>query len=86
MEVEPSAQITREEGLAVTIAVGFTVMVNVLGVPVQETFPLVNVGVTVIVAVMAWLVELVAVKLGIPVASPLLEAANPIAVLSLVQE
>ena len=85
MEVEPSAQITREEGLAVTIAVGLTVIVKVLGGPVQAMLPLVKVGVTVIVAVMAWLVELVAVKLGIPVGFPVLEAANPIAVLSLVQ-
>ena len=60
-------------------------MVNVLGVPAQAAAPLVKVGITVIVAVMAWLVVLVAVKLGIPVASPLLEAANPIAVLLLVQ-
>ena len=61
-------------------------MVNVLGVPTQETLPLVNVGVTVIVAVIAWLVVLEAVKLGIPVGFPVLEAANPISALLLVQE
>jgi hypothetical protein len=61
-------------------------MVNVLAGPAQETDPLVNVGVTVIVAVIAWFEELVAVKLGIPVGFPVLEAANPISVLLLVQE
>ena len=61
-------------------------MVNVLAGPVQEINPLVNVGVTVIVAVIAWLVVLVAVKLGIPVGFPVLEAANPISALLLVQE
>ena len=60
-------------------------MVNVLGGPGQAAAPLVKVGMTVIVAVMAWLVVLVAVKLGIPVAFPLLVAGSPIAVLSLVQ-
>ena len=53
MEVDPPAQMTREEGLAVTTAVGFTVIVNVLGGPVQKTEPFKKVGVTVIVAVMA---------------------------------
>ena len=36
-----------------TTGLGFTVIVNVFGLPVQETEPLVNVGVTVIVAVIA---------------------------------
>ncbi len=86
MEVDPSAQMTREEGLAVTIAVGLTVIVNVLGFPVQETDPLVKVGVTVIVAVIAWFVLLGAtVKLGIPEEFPLLEAASPIEGVSFVQ-
>ena len=86
MEVEPSAQITCSVGFATTCGVGFTVMVNVLAGPVQEINPLVNVGITVIVAVIAWLEVLVAVKLGIPVGFPVLEAANPISVLLLVQE
>ncbi len=60
-------------------------MVNVLGGPGQAAAPLVKVGMTVIVAVMAWLVLLVAVKLGIPVAFPLLDAGSPIAGLLLVQ-
>ena len=65
--------------------VGLTVIVNVLVGPVQETEPLVNVGLTVIVAVIVWLVLLVAVKLGIPATFPLLAAGSPIAGLSLVQ-
>jgi hypothetical protein len=72
--------------MSLTCPLGFTVMVNVLAGPVQEINPLVNVGITVIVAVIAWLEVLVAVKLGIPVGFPVLEAANPISVLLLVQE
>jgi hypothetical protein len=53
MEVDSSAQMTREEGVAETIAVGLTVIVNVLGFPVQATDPLVKVGVTVMVAIIA---------------------------------
>ena len=68
--------------MAFTIAVGFTVMVNVLGVPTQLTVPLVNVGVTVIVAVIGAVVVFVAVKLG-NVAVPL--AASPILVVLFVQ-
>ncbi len=61
-------------------------MVNVLGFPVQETDPLVKVGVTVIVAVIAWFVLFDAtVKLGIPEEFPLLEAASPIEGVSFVQ-
>ena len=63
-----------------------TLIVNVFGFPVQETDPLVNVGVTIIVAVITWLVLFVAtVKLGIPDTFPVLVAAKPIAVLSFVQ-
>ena len=47
---------------ALTTAVGLTVMVNVLDVPTQLTPLLVNVGVTVIVAVTGALVALVAIK------------------------
>ena len=51
--------------IAFTVAVGFTVMVKVVGVPTQLTAPLVNVGVTVIVATTGAVVALVAIKLGI---------------------
>ena len=61
-----------------TVAVGLTVIVNVVGVPVH---PL-AVGVTVIVAVIGDVVAFVAVKEGI-LPEPL--AARPIAVLLLVQ-
>ena len=57
-----------------TTAVGFTVIVKVVGVPTQLT-PLVYVGVTVIVAVTGALPALVAVKLGI---LPVPLAARPI--------
>ena len=50
---------------AFTVAVGFTVMVNVIGVPTQLTAPLVKVGVTVIVATIGVVVALVAIKVGI---------------------
>ena len=66
----------------VTDGVGFTVMVNVFGVPVQVTPPLLYTGVTVIVAVCKILVVLVAVKLAI---LPVPVAANPTVVLVLVQ-
>ena len=56
-------------------------MVNVRGVPVQVTPPLVKLGVTVIVAIIGVVPVLVGVKDRLPV--PL--AANPIAVLLLVQ-
>ena len=58
-----------------TVAVGFTVMVNVLDVPTHLTPALVNVGVTVMVAVTGALVALVAIKDAI-LPAPL--AANPI--------
>ena len=62
-------------GTAFTVAVGYTVMVNVLAVPAQLTPPFVNVGVTVMVAVTAALVALVAVNEAI-FPAPL--AAKPI--------
>ena len=54
--------------------IGFTVIVNVLDVPVQVKPALVNVGVTVIVAVTGVLPVLTAVKLAI---FPVPLAANP---------
>jgi hypothetical protein len=57
-----------------TVGVGFTVMVKVLGVPGQEVPPLVITGVTVMVAVIGAIVKLLAVNEMFPV--PL--AANPI--------
>ena len=62
----------------VTVAVGFTVIVNVLGVPLQ---PLAD-GVTVIVATSGAFVALVATKLPI---LPVPLAARPIAGVLLVQ-
>ncbi len=63
---------------AFTVAVGFTVIVKVIGVPVQ----LVEAGVAVIVAVIGAVPVLVAVKPGI---LPVPLAGNPIAGLELVQ-
>ena len=62
------------------MGVGYTVIVNVVGVPWH---PL-AVGVTVIVAVMGEFVELVVVKEGTD-EGPVPLAASPIAVLSFVQ-
>ena len=45
-----------------TVAVGLTVIVNVVGGPVHETFPLVNVGITVMVLEIAAFVLFVGVK------------------------
>ena len=67
---------------AFTVGVGFTVIVNVVGVPVQVTPLLVYVGVTVIVATTGALVGLVAVKDAI---LPVPDAARPMLVLLLVQ-
>lgn len=64
--------------IAFTAGVGFTVMVKLTGAPPQP----VDVGVTVMVAVIGALVLLVAVKAGI---LPVPAAANPMAVLLLVQ-
>jgi hypothetical protein len=47
-----------------TVAVGLTVIVNVIGVPTQLMAPLVKVGVTVIVATIGAVVALVAIKVG----------------------
>ena len=58
-----------------TVGVGLTVIVNVIGVPVHVTPPLVYEGVTVIVAVTGVVPVLVAVKLEI-LPEPL--AARPI--------
>ena len=57
---------------AFTVAIGFTVMVNVIGKPAQ---PLGDVGVTVIVAVIAFVILLAVTKDGI---LPVPLAANPI--------
>ena len=67
---------------AVTVALGFTVMVKVDGAPAQLTPPLVYVGDTVMVAVTGAVVAFAAVKLGrLPV--PL--AAKPMEVVLFVQ-
>jgi hypothetical protein len=50
---------------AFTVAVGLTVMVNVIAVPTQLTALFVNVGVTVIVATTGDVVAFVAVNEGI---------------------
>ena len=67
---------------AFTVAVGFTVMLNVVAVPTQLTPPLVKVGVTVIVATTGVVVTLVATNVGM---LPVPLAAKPIAVLLFVQ-
>ena len=67
---------------ALMVAVGFTVMVKVIGVPLQVTPPLVKAGVTVMVAVTGAVVALVAVK---PAILPEPFAANPMDVVLLVQ-
>ena len=56
------------------IGAGLTVIVNVIGVPTQLTPPLVNVGVTMMVATTGALVVLMAVNVGI---SPVPLAAKP---------
>jgi len=67
---------------ALTVAVGFTVMVKVIGGVVQVTPPNVMDAVTVIVPLIGPLVPLVAVKDG---RLPVPDAPRPIAVLVLVQ-
>ncbi len=64
-----------------TVGIGFTVIVNVIGVPGQ-VIVLVKLGVTVIVAVCGTLVALMAVKLAI---LPTPDAARPMLVLLFVQ-
>ena len=73
---------TRSSGTGLTVGVGLTVMVNVLGVPVHVTPALVKRGVTVMVAVMGVLPVLVAGKAAM---FPVPLAASPIAGLLLVQ-
>jgi hypothetical protein len=74
-------------GVAVTVGVGFTVIVKLNGVPLQETPPTVFCGVTVMVATTGAFPVLMAVNDGNKkrgdVAVPL--AASPIDVLLLVQ-
>ncbi len=65
----------------VTLAEGFTVIVKVIGVPLQLLI-LVNIGVTVTVAITGVFPVLVAVKEGI---LPVPEAANPMDVIELLQ-
>lgn len=64
-----------EAGVAVTIGVGSTVMVNVTGVPVHTVPPLLYSGVTVISATTGELLVLTAENTGI---SPVPEAGRPI--------
>jgi len=61
------------------------VKVKLCGIPAQPTVPLVNVGVTVMVAVTGEELLFMAVKDGIPVEIPPLLAARPIPGISLVQ-
>ena len=68
--------------IALTLPVGFTVMVNVLGVPAVLIPPLVYVGVTVIVAVIGAVVVLLTVKAAM---LPVPLAARPIPGVSFVQ-
>ena len=68
--------------IAFTDGVGFTVIVKVIGVPVQVTPPFVKLAVTVMVAVTGALVTLVAIKLAI---LPVPLAARPMDVVLFVQ-
>ena len=60
--------------VSVTFGVGFTVIVNVTGVPVHDTPPLAKVGVTVTVVVIGLFPVLVAVNVG---SEPLPPVLNP---------
>jgi hypothetical protein len=75
-------QMLSDDGVAVMDGVGLTVMVKVVGVPVQVVPPLALKGKTEIVAVTGEFPLLVAVKEGI---FPVPEAASPMDVLVLVQ-
>lgn len=76
-------QITRFGGI-ITVDVGLTVIENVLGVPVQYVVPESKYfGVTLILATIGSLLVFIAVK---ELMSPLPDPANPIVLLSLVQE
>ena len=77
--VDPAHTVWFATGL--TVGIGFTVMVNVIGVPGQVT-PLLKFGVTVMVATWGTLVTLVATKLAI---LPAPAAARPMLVLLFVQ-
>ena len=78
-------QIVCVVGVAMTVGEGFTVIVKLCAIPAQPVAPLVNVGVTVMVAVTGEVPLLVAVKEGIPVEVPPLLAARPIPGVSFVQ-
>ena len=66
-----------------TCPVGFTVIMKVIALPVHETEPLVNVGVTVMVEVIGAVPLLLAVKAGkLPVP---VDNAKPMAVLLFIQ-
>ena len=75
-------QMVCDAGVAVAPGVGFTVIVNDAGTPVQVPPALVNCGVTVIVADIGAVPALIAVKDKI---SPLPLAARPIDVVVLTQ-
>ena len=79
---DPPAQRVWLTGCVPMMVVGVTVIVNVVGEPVQVVPPLVYVGVTVIVAVTGAVVVFTAVKEGI---LPVPLAARPIEVVLLVQ-
>ena len=68
--------------IEVTVAVGFTVIVKLAGVPVHETPPLVNVGITVTVDTTGPFVLLVPLKV---LMSPVPLPESPVARLLLVQ-
>lgn len=71
-------QMVCEAGVGVTVGLGFTVIVNVIGVPSQigvEASGLVNFGVTVIVEIRGAVPVFVAVKTGI---DPVPDAPSPI--------
>lgn len=78
---EPAQSIWLPGNGGLTIGIGFTVMVKLIGVPVQVTPPLVKLGVTVIVPLIGICELVVATKAILPL--PL--AGKPIAVLVLVQ-
>ena len=81
--MEEPSHIIVEGGVAkVAVGVGFTVMVNVRGKPVQVTPAIVLLGMMVMVATTGLDEGLIAMKDGIV---PVPEAANPIEVLLFVQ-
>ncbi|MNF94329.1 hypothetical protein D3C84_770360 [compost metagenome] len=70
-------------GVATVLGVGLTVIVKVLVVPIQLILPLLNLGVTTMVATIGVVPLLMAVKAGM---FPFPDAANPIEAVLLVQE